>query len=178
MAKPKKPPPWERLSEEGDATYLAFRCYLEQAPPRSIKAVAGLLQRSPSTIYKHSRRYRWQERAEAWDRAQAEVEAEAVLSEKARIVRDRLRLLSKALELGELRLDAVLEEVQTGVGEDARPDLKATTYLIDRALHYERLVLGEATERTETTSDFDVDKLEPEEILEWKRLQKKARKEE
>lgn len=170
----RKPPPWERLSEESDATYLAFRAYLEQDPPRSIKHVAGLLNRSPSTIYKHSRRYRWQLRAEAWDRAQVEAEAEAVLSERARIARDRLRLLSKALELTELRVQEVLQAVQEGVGKDSAPDLKTVVYLMDRALHFERLILGEATERTEGTKDLDLDALTEEELLLLKQLQDKA----
>lgn len=168
-----KPPPWERLSAEGDATYLAFRAYLEQDPPRSIKATAALLKRSPSTVYKHSRRYRWQARAEAWDRAQAEVEAEAILSERARTAKSRLRLLGTALELSELRLQEVLKAVQEGVGEDSAPDLKTVVYLMDRGLHYERLIMGEATERTETTSEVDYSELTEEELLLWKDLQAK-----
>ena len=169
-----KPPPWERLPEEGDATFLAFRAYLEQEPPRSIKAVAALLKRSPSTVYKHSRRYRWQDRAEAWDRAQAEVEAEAILTERARVAKARLRMLGVGLELTELRLREVLQAVQEGVGEDAAPDLKTMVYLMDRCLHFERLISGEATERTETSRDLDLDALSEEELLELKRLQAKA----
>lgn len=175
MAK-SKPPPWERLPGETDATFLAFRAYLEQEPPRSIKATAKLVKRSPSTVYKHSRRYRWQERAEAWDEMQAQAEADAVLSERGRIAKARLRMLAKALELSELRLEEVLRQVQEGVGEDSAPELKDITKLMDRALHFERLIMGEATDRTEATSSVDLSELTEEELLAWKRLQAKVLK--
>lgn len=176
MANPKKPPPWERLPDEGEAPFVAFRVYLEQPPPRSIKAVAGLLNRSPSTIYKHSRRWTWQARAEAWDRRQAEVEADAILTEKARLAKTRMRQLATCLDLTDQRFVQILEEVHTGVGEDAKPDMKATTYLMDRALHWERTISGEATERRELMEELDLDALEEDELLELKRLQAKARK--
>lgn len=169
-----KPPPWERLSEEGDATFLAFRAYLEQEPPRSIKDTAALLKRSPSTVYKHSRRYRWKARAEAWDKAQAQAESEAILTERARVARARLRMLGVGLELTELRLKEILKEVQEGIGDDAKPDLKTLVYLMDRSLHFERLISGEATERTETRDELDLDRLTEEEILELRRLHRKA----
>jgi hypothetical protein len=176
MANPKQPPPWERLPEEGEAPFVAFRVYLEQPPPRSIKAVAALVNRSTSTVYKHSRRYFWQARAEAWDRKQSEVEDDAILTERARLAKKRMRQLGTCLELTDHRFAAILEQVETGVGDDAAPDIKAVTYLLDRALHWERTISGEATERRELMEELDLDALTEAELLELKRLQAKARK--
>jgi hypothetical protein len=65
--------PWDRLSKESARAYSAFCLYRDFGSKRSIDAAfpqppaASRRQRAPRTWFDWSRRFRWVERAQAWD---------------------------------------------------------------------------------------------------------------
>lgn len=74
-------PVWEQQPDEKDRYYRVFRRYLELGPQRNIHRAAMLCMgedpASPDAVhmYPKAQRWRWAERAEAWDRQQAAVAA-------------------------------------------------------------------------------------------------------
>lgn len=82
------PAPWERQDGETDKAYAAF-CIYRDLPPneRSLRAAAAKfygkdkekLRRPPATFEKWSTRWRWVERARAWDEEQDRLAREAQL---------------------------------------------------------------------------------------------------
>ncbi|NJN65567.1 MAG: hypothetical protein HC884_02065 [Chloroflexaceae bacterium] len=58
---------WERQPGEGKQAYEAARVYFELGPRRSLAEVARMLGKSRGTIKGYSSRYRWRERARAFD---------------------------------------------------------------------------------------------------------------
>jgi hypothetical protein len=161
--------PWERLDGEGEAPYRSFKAFLDQPPPRSLTRLEGHVSQSYSTLLRHSSRYDWRARAAAYDRFVARGEAEAVIAEAARIRLEQLRALADARELGSKRL----AELMADTGALSPRDALA---MVIEAVKLERLVVGEATERVETTQDApDLSALSDEELLALQRLQQKCR---
>lgn len=74
--------PWERQHDESAPAYAAFEAYRDMQPTkRSYRAVAALLGKSPSLVARWSSGYKWQARAEMWDR-QRDAEALAEVRER------------------------------------------------------------------------------------------------
>lgn len=57
---------WERLPDESDAAFTAFKCYLELSE-RSAEKVSKELKKSASLIYRWAKQFNWKERARAYD---------------------------------------------------------------------------------------------------------------
>ncbi len=57
---------WERLENESDAAFEAFKIYLE-LDDRSYHQVAVELRKSDTLIRRWASQYNWRERASAWD---------------------------------------------------------------------------------------------------------------
>jgi hypothetical protein len=68
--------PWERLPEESEKWWERFDHYRLQGPARTLEAAwragakSSKKQRPPGSWYEAARKYRWKERAAAWDAAQ------------------------------------------------------------------------------------------------------------
>lgn len=60
-------PPWERQPGETRAAYEGFRAYRDLGPTRSLTRAAYTLDKHRQTLGQHSTKYRWVERAAAWD---------------------------------------------------------------------------------------------------------------
>ena len=56
--------PWDRAPGEGSTAYDAFRAFRDLGPTRSLGAVLGY---SVGSIRRWSTKFRWRERAQAWD---------------------------------------------------------------------------------------------------------------
>lgn len=105
MAMDQRPAPWERQPGESNKAYTAF-CIYRDLPPtqRSLKEVTirfyekdrAKVRRASKMIEKWSVRWRWVERAEAWDqerdRRAREAEIEAVKKRRQEMV-DALTLM-------------------------------------------------------------------------------------
>ncbi|MFN8464566.1 MAG: hypothetical protein U0X20_03410 [Caldilineaceae bacterium] len=101
--------PWDQLEGEPNAWYGRFQVYLELGVTRTLKVAAteaGLQVSGGGTWSTASRRWRWRERAHAWDVHQRELLA---LSER----NTRLALHSRRVERMEDYLDAVCEVLDT-----------------------------------------------------------------
>lgn len=106
------PAPWERQPGEPARAYAAF-CIYRDLPPseRSLRAVADRLygvkpdakrRRVPGQIHQWSTRWRWVERAAAWDdeqdRRAREAQLRAVREMRERHIREAMALQQKALQ--------------------------------------------------------------------------------
>jgi formate dehydrogenase maturation protein FdhE len=60
-------PPWERMPDEKSPVYDAFVIYRDQGPRRSMQKVADKIRRSLSLVSKWAMRFKWRDRALAWD---------------------------------------------------------------------------------------------------------------
>jgi hypothetical protein len=60
--------PWEQQPGEAARAYEAARLFFELGPQRSVKTVALKLGKPVRTMHHYARRYRWNERAQAYDR--------------------------------------------------------------------------------------------------------------
>ena len=61
-----KTKPWERLKNETDTAFLAFKTYLEM-DDRRLQKVAEKLQKNSAVIRRWSNKFDWKNRAVAWD---------------------------------------------------------------------------------------------------------------
>jgi hypothetical protein len=106
--------PWQQMPGEPDRWYSRFQIYLELGVTRTLKAaIAAAGKKARGQPYSWSmewsstpRRWRWRERANAWDVHQRELLA---LSER----NTRLALHSRRVERMEEYLDAVCEVLDT-----------------------------------------------------------------
>src|SRR5690349_20291155 len=58
---------YDRQPGEGTKAHDAFCTYRDMGPDRSLRAVAGVLGKARQLLERWSTRYRWVERALAWD---------------------------------------------------------------------------------------------------------------
>ena len=57
---------WERLNDESDAAFTAFKIYLEMED-RSLQKVSTKLSKSRQLINRWAAKFDWKNRATAWD---------------------------------------------------------------------------------------------------------------
>jgi len=62
---------WSR--HESSDQYAAFQQYLRMPKPRNATKLAELLDMVPSTVFRWSKLYNWEERAAAWDKTQIQL---------------------------------------------------------------------------------------------------------
>jgi hypothetical protein len=138
------PPPWEQLDGESSAAYERFRRYRDAGPRRSVRVAGDVPRGRPASGYvrRLAERWRWRERAHAWDlevhrrRDRARLDAAASVDDVQRAVDAAFAaLLSQAgieLDRADLheavdvepadRWDALAAEVQADVDEQFRND--------------------------------------------------------
>jgi hypothetical protein len=147
--------PWDRQSDEPHNWYCRFEEFRRRGPGRSllsvynaerVKAGKGKSASPPSSWGKAAQRWRWRERAEAWDAEQArlarQAEAEALEARRLAWLAQAQALQGKAcqrlvaLDAGELSFRDVIAGVVEGV-------------------KLEMLARGEATERHDHSHALD-----------------------
>lgn len=167
--------PWERQPGESQRAFAAFAVYRDLGPSRSISAVARITGRTRSLIGDWSARYRWVERAAAFDREEDRrrieahfAEAERMAARHAQTAQLFVRLLGLPAQALAARLrddpEAVLDELRWKTivrdGEEVRVPRPATELLrlmrdLSGALvsvaTMERLARGAPSERAEVT---------------------------
>lgn len=154
--------PWGRRPEEGDRPWRAFRCFMKH---RDYKVICDRLNIKYTTVRNYASKYGWAERVAAWDDEQIRVEDEAVLKARADEAVESMR---KWREAEGRALDAILAlPIDT---------LRDALSVADRATHWRRIAEGEVTDRTEQIrEELDLSALTTEELIEFRRLLKKAR---
>lgn len=91
--------PWERLSGETSMAYAAFRQYRDLGPARRVDDMADT---SRTSAQRWSRRWRWVERAQAWD-AEAHRLEDAARLEQIRTMDSNHQRAARALIAAGLR---------------------------------------------------------------------------
>lgn len=91
--------PWDKIPGEGSTAYEAFRLFRDLGPSRSLAAVPG---HSVGSVRRWSMRFRWRERAQAWDAETYRLE-DARRLEQIRTMDDNHRVAARALITAGLR---------------------------------------------------------------------------
>lgn len=115
-----RPDPWDRQAGEPARWFTRFSAFLALGPGRSLNAAAraeqvngarvseGAERRAAGAWQRTAQRWRWRERAEAWDKGQADRERNALEDERREERRGRRALLRTARQKVERAL-ATLE---------------------------------------------------------------------
>ena len=144
--------------------FSRFRVYLSMEAPRSRTESAEELGLNYHTFNTMARKYKWLERARAYDDRMASRCAEAAMSAAEDMERRHLDAVRSMLSCGRSAIEnALLVDPRDGVP------------MIDKGVRLERLIVGQATERTEShMSEIDrppdLSKLTPEENAEYREL--------
>lgn len=169
-------PIWERLPGESAKAFEAFRLYRDLPPSeRSVREVARRLNKNLTTIAQWSSKYRWVERAQAWDdevdRRAREAHLRAVKEMRERHARYAVALQMKALD----RLKQM--------DPDELEPLEVLKFIVEAA-KLERLARGEPDTIQEHTGkdggpiehrhSFDLSRLSIEELRSLERILDKA----
>ena len=156
---------WERQESDTDLSYGRFRTYLSMEPPRSRVEAAKALGLKKRTIDDMMHRHRWHDRALAYDERMAKAADRAAMSTAEDMQRRHMEAVHAMLRRGVHAItEADLTEARDGVP------------MIDKAVRLERLLVGEATDRTESRissldRDPDLSRLTDDERAEWLALE-------
>jgi len=146
---------WERQAGEPNLWYGRFEVFRLLGPGRSIEAVfqaegpakvgKGQQKRRPSRHwYRASQRWRWPERAEAWDGAERDLIRAAEAA--GRVERHRLRLERAGAAQAFAASGLTVAELGTLSKEEARSMLGVLRLMLLEGMKAERLEDGESTE--------------------------------
>jgi len=136
--------PWERQPRESHQAFEAFSTYLNMGSERSYTKVGRQLGKSKDLIDRWGRDWNWQERIRAYDndlaRQAHDQAAREVVEMQKRQIKIAMMIQQKAAE--------ALKEMPT-----KEMTLHEVARSVDIATKIERLNRGEATERTEGTTE-------------------------
>jgi hypothetical protein len=96
--------PWDQQPKEGAKAFAASRVYLELGPERSIPRTARELGKAESMVWRWASKYRWRERATAWDAEMARERERALLAPRLELLERRQRRAKEAEAAGRLLL--------------------------------------------------------------------------
>lgn len=101
-----KTKPWERLENETDAAFSAFKTYLE-LDERSCRKVAEKLKKSTTLIHRWADKFDWKNRAIAWDNSLLE---ELRIKEKQNLSKTIRRQLKELKNFQEKAADGLSQK--------------------------------------------------------------------
>jgi hypothetical protein len=87
--------PWEQLPGESGPAHAAFLAYRDLGQCRSFAATARALGRHESLMRRWATRYRWRERARAWDLHETREQETVVRQQQETLLRERLADLDR-----------------------------------------------------------------------------------
>lgn len=153
-------PAWEQQPTESSPAFQAFAHYRDQGMGRTEAAVARSLNKSRQLMDRWSTRWRWDERARAWDVEQAKNRRRAAAKQQESMLQGHQRAASALLAQGVIRLRATpyldahgqpLVDPKTNeiVYRPADPsELNAATNAVKEGIKHQRLALGLPTDIT------------------------------
>jgi hypothetical protein len=154
---------WDKLEGEPHGSWEAFREYRNlPAGGRSVDKVAEILGKNVSGLRRWSKRWRWAERAEAFDVHLDTFEIDAIQFTRLEAAKRRISLADKLLSVAEAQLQRWLDDIDCGVKLDLSP--YEVTRIIEIGYKIDRLERGESTENmavkmTERLTDLSQDQL-------------------
>lgn len=153
---------WDRRPAETDTQWSYFQAFRSMAPPRHLGVCAESLHRSYRTIEKYSTQHDWFARSNDWDEHLAHKADDAIVSEVEKMAREHLDAAKRARVLGTSALARYLKMISKS-DNDPVVSARDALALVEKGITLERLIIGEATDRTETrTVDVDLSRLNAE----------------
>lgn len=128
---------WERQPKETPLAYEAFCIYRDLGPQRSMAKTAEILGKSQGTMEGWSAKYKWFDRAGAWDDEQDRVSRKAQLDEIIKMRKRHAQIAQKALDKVNKAIDAI-DELEMSNADISR--------LMAEASKLERLSRGDVGE--------------------------------
>lgn len=177
---------WDRMKGahgrmEPPKAFAAFQTFVKLGAGRTVKETARQLgKRSTRRMYQWRTKWRWDARAEAWDRhLQSEYETHAVDQVKA-LKENHLDIVRGMAEIVDRETAAHIRRVRQADKNDPKRDtplLSASELknMAKNAIELGRLVMGETTEHTEVSDGPDYSKLSVEELRQLRYLRDKAK---
>lgn len=152
---PTEKDPWEQLPDEGNAPYKAFQTFLEAGPGRTLMDTANAIGRHEGTLRRYSSKYKWMDRARAWDRRDKEALIAKAPPANDEMYRDKqLEAWDLALELAVMTIRRTLAKYKDS--EDPPTNIKDALALLEKSTTFQRLIMGYATARDESSIDVTV----------------------
>lgn len=131
------PAPWEKQPEETPRAFEAFCVYRDLGPNRSLAKTGQKLGKNLTTIQQWSARYRWVERATAWDQEQDRLAREAA-------IKARMEMAERHAKAALVLMQKALQKLAKMGPDDLEPADVAR--FLDLAVKIERLSRGEPAE--------------------------------
>jgi hypothetical protein len=142
-------PIWRKQPRETSLSYAAFKTYRDLGERRTLRATAEKLSRSATVVEDRARRWRWQERCEAFD---LEMEELALETQRGEIAAMNRRHATVAVEGLKRVLQRITGDDDAGVAGINVSKLTAQdcARLVEVLSKLERLSRGAESERIET----------------------------
>lgn len=143
--------PWERLSGETEPAWQAFCTFRDVGPGRTLAGVAAELSKSRQLVARWAGRWRWRERAAAFDSAGVRAAVEAKGGAQREAIEEHRRAARHLRAMAEKMLTPPPDLPEGVRPEDWRPTpatAQAAGQVLDKAIHHERLALGLPTDIT------------------------------
>lgn len=135
--------PWIRREDEGEKPYTAFRTYLNMPLPRRIQGAADMDGRSLQLYAGWSAKFKWVERARAYDSHVTTAETDGLVSQLTQARDKNLELVDKLRGHLSDRLDTFIRDKQD-------PTVRWTQALVGMAkLEQNSFMLKDETKSTE-----------------------------
>lgn len=180
---------WERQPCDTNASFPYFKAYRDT--PSGVKRTLERVRFRPAetrhavprdqapTLQELTQWYvehNWRERVEAYDLFLDSVHTDEIKAASLETARDlaarHKAMLQRGYELAVSQLDAFLRKMESSPDGEAIMKPSELNKLVEVVVKYERLVQGEATERTEEKTDLS--KLSPDELRQYLALVKKT----
>lgn len=162
MPRSKKEPLWGQLPTETGKLFEKFTVYRKLPPPRTLEDAAKATGLTFGYVRKLSMKYRWLERAAAWDAHLVAKEDKVIESERERLAKEHMQALALMRAHGTRAL--ALDYKASKEKGTAMLSAKDAASLLKDAVTLERLIVGEATSREAGTVELDLDGFKPEEV--------------
>jgi mannose/fructose/N-acetylgalactosamine-specific phosphotransferase system component IIB len=164
---------YHRMKTDTDKSFEAFRIYRDMGTSRSLVQVAKQLGKSNTLLCRWSSKHNWIERVALWDGDVDRRMTRQELFDREAAAMRHMRISRRMQELADGQIKKHRQMAKEVTGYTIEADKAAR--IAKEAIQIERLVLGDPTERTETTQQLDWSKLSTEEILQFKALAKKLK---
>ena len=130
--------PWERQANETSRQFSSFQLYRDMHPTiRSLAKVGEQLGQSSTYVERLSSRWRWVERARAWDDERDRERRVRLLNQQEEMEKQHLEIASTALS----KINRRLQDLEPAdIGPQHLPKLW------EMAAHAQRMVFGESSE--------------------------------
>lgn len=160
--------PWERLPDENDLAWAAFKAYRDQQVPRNIRRAASKDENlTVAMCISFYGEHNWKERCLAYDKYVDEVllaERLEYLKQDARArTAEHLVLLKDAREVVACEMRKLLAWAENTPETNVMAPSNIAK-MLDTVVKLERLVAGESTENTNTKTEIDFSGLSADEL--------------